>query len=103
MSLFIGFVPAHVSVEQLTAAFEETFSATVMVKLSKDKVNKNDVKYKSATIDIISNSRDLSHFISQIDDYGSNTFISDRQHYRVQHGKQREPVSRVKTFTPYIM
>ena len=101
MTLFIGFVPVHVSLEQLTNAFAETFGATVMVRFSKEKVNKNDVKYKSATIDIISNSRDLGHFISQLDDYGSNTFLSDKQSYRVQYAKKREPT--VKTFTPYIM
>jgi len=103
MALFIGFVPVNVSVDDLTNAFHETFGATVMVRFSKDKVNKKEVKYKSATIDIISHSRDLDHFMSQINDYESNTFISDKQYYRVQYATQREYVPPIKSVKPYVM
>ena len=101
MSLFIGFVPVHVQAQELSAAFTETFDATALVRFSKEKVNKNNVKYKSATIEVITTSRALSHFIHEIDEYGSNTFLADNNKYRVQAPREREPaVTHVK---PYIM
>ena len=104
MSIFIGFVPVHVTADQLTNAFSETFDASVLVRLSKEKVNKNDVKYKSATIDLITTSRALDHFLSQMDEYGSNTFIADKNKYRVQYAQERTPrAPQVKQIKPYIM
>lgn len=102
MSLFIGFVPVQVSEQSLTDAFAETFGATVMVRLSKEKVNKNNLKYTSAVVDIITPSRSLGHFLSEIDEYGSNTFIADKNKYRVQYNKERTHVQ-VRQVKPYIM
>jgi|LauGreDrversion4_2_1035121.scaffolds.fasta_scaffold38936_11 hypothetical protein len=100
MSLFIGFVPVYVSEEELVDAFSETFSASVLVRLSQEKV-KNETKYKSATVDIITSSRALTHFMTQIDEYGSNTFLANKQKYIVRHAKERVPAStRIK---PYVM
>lgn len=104
MSLFIGFVPVHVSAEELTNAFSETFDASVLVRLSKEKVNKNNLKYTSATIDILTSSRSLGHFLSEMDEYGSNTFLADKNKYRVQYARERErEKERTTHVKPYIM
>jgi hypothetical protein len=107
MSLFIGFVPVQVSAQALTDAFAETFGASVLVRLSKEKVNKNNLKHTSATIDIVTSSRALTHFLSEVDEYGSNTFVADKNKYRVQYAKERERErERERTTThvkPYII
>ncbi len=102
--MFIGFVPVHVTELNLADAFMETFDSSVMVRFSKEKVNRNNMKYKSATIEVITSSRALTHFISQIHEYGSNTFMADKIEYRVQLTTVREePTPIVKTVKPYIM
>jgi hypothetical protein len=105
MSLFIGFVPLAVSVDDLANAFTETFGSTVMVRFSKDKVNKNGVKYKSATIEVITSTRELNHFTSQIHEYESNTFIMDKNtKLRVQFAKVHEVrTPAVQYVKPYVM
>ena len=104
MSLFIGFVPQHVTADDLTNAFYETFGATVMVRMTKEKLNKNEVRYRSATVDVITSTKELSHFAKEIDEYGSNTFIADKNKYRVQYAMVHENrVPQVKTVKPYVM
>jgi len=101
MSLFISVVPLHVEEKELLNAFAETFDVTVLVRFSKEKVNQN-TKYKSATIELITTSRTMVHFMAQIDEYGSNTFIADKNKYRVQYAKERH-VPQIQLVKPYVM
>lgn len=103
MSLFIGFVPVHVQEKELSDAFTETFDATVLVRFSKEKVNQKNMKYKSATIEVVTMTRGLSHFIREIDEYGSNTFLADKNKYRVQASRERDVPVQVTHVKPYIM
>lgn len=103
MSLFIGFVPIYVEAKELSDAFAETFDVTALVHFSKDKVNKNNVKYRSATIELITTSRSMIHFMEQIDEYESNTFIANKNKYRVQYAKERVSVPQIKFVKPYVM
>ena len=102
MYLFIGFVPVQVSEEKLTDAFLETFGASVLVRFSQEKV-KNDSKYKSATVEVVTSSRVLTHFMSQIDEYGSNTFLADKNTYIVRYAKERRPQDNTTRVKPYVM
>jgi hypothetical protein len=75
MSLHISFVQPSVNEAYMVETFEDTFGATVSVELSKVLKNQYGANYKMATIRILEPSRELSRFIDQIRQHGSNTFF----------------------------
>ena len=74
MSLHISFVQPTVTAAYMAEAFEDTFGATVTVELTGVMKNQYNASYKMATIRITEPSRDLTRFVDQIRQYGSNTF-----------------------------
>jgi hypothetical protein len=74
MSLHISFVQPTVNEAYMAEAFEDTFGASVTVDLTKVLKNQYGANYKMATIKILTPTRELSRFIDQIHQYGSNTF-----------------------------
>jgi hypothetical protein len=74
MSLHISFVQPTVNEAYMAEAFEDTFGASVTVDLTKILKNQYGANYKMATIKILAPTRELSRFIDQIRQHGSNTF-----------------------------
>jgi hypothetical protein len=100
MSLFIGYVDKFVSVAELTGLFEDTFGADVKVRFSKERKNRFGIWYKSATIEVKSNTSSLTHFISQISLHGNNTIIGNGKSYTIQFAEEEIPV---RKFIPRVM
>lgn len=84
MSLFIGFVDANVTVNQLECLFADTFDAQVFVRFNKQCKNMFGVWFKSATIEVCTSSPSFDHFISQVKLHGNNTFMGGGHSYKVQ-------------------
>lgn len=84
MSLFISFVPSNMTVDDLERIFDETFGATVMVHFSKEKTNTFGKKFKSASVEVLGNTPEMTHFISQVKRYDSNSFTAETVTYTVR-------------------
>ena len=100
MALFIGFVVPNVTQGQLERLFHETFDAGVNVRFSKERKNQYGTLYKSATIEVISSTPCLRHFLSQVTLHGNNTFIGDGNSYKVQFAEDSAPVRKI---SPHVM
>ena len=75
MSLFISFVDPTTNEAYMAQSFEDTFGATVEVHMSTIKKNQYGINYKMATVRILEPTRELTRFMDQIHQHGSNTFF----------------------------
>ena len=74
MTLYIGFVDPKVSVEYMTAAFNDTYDADVHIEFGPTKKNRYGISYKTAKVYNSSVSHEMNHFISEIKKHGNNRF-----------------------------
>jgi len=99
MSLFLSSVPSDMTVDDLERIFDETFGATVMVRFGKVLYGKT----KSANVEVLGNTSEMKHFISQVMRFGSNGFIANSVNYTVRMNTRSEAVCpKPSTFIPYI-
>jgi hypothetical protein len=114
MSLFISFVPPQVTVEDLERVFDETFGATVMVYFGKLKTNTFGKQFKTASVEVLGNTPEMTHFISQVKRFDSNVFTAEKVTYTVRMDNRPQRTERTERtdlterptstsrFTPYI-
>jgi len=88
MSLFISFVPVNVSAEKLTQYFDDMFGANVFVQLGPVRTNSYNIRYKTARIRVVEETRQLAHFIREIKTHNSSTFTAEKTDYTVRLGEQ---------------
>jgi len=98
--LFISFVPVNVSVDALEEAIDGTFGTTSMVRFGPEKTTQYGIKYKTAHVEILGNTDQMRHFISQIEKFGNSSFTAGRITYKVQIDKASE---KPRGFVPHIV
>jgi hypothetical protein len=98
--LFVSFVPTNVSVDALEEAFDSTFGSTTMVRFGPEKVNQFGIKYKTAHVEVLGNTDQMRHFVSQIEKFGNSSFTAGKVTYKVQLDQSR--VEKPRGFVPHI-
>jgi len=111
MSLFISFVPPQITVDDLERVFDETFGATVMVYFGNVKTNTFGKQFKTASIEVLGNTPEMTHFISQVKRFESSVFTAEKVTYTVRMDNRTERTERIERterpapttrFAPYI-